>query len=165
MNIMITKIKNDVRMLTVSSFNLCKPFVLFKYHLDKTFLINLDLFPMYNNEFYYLFYEGYVISQWLLHVLPRRNNQVTWPLGTRQDEHMWSCLSVFFHNDRIETNALILIIVALSTHSGRVTHLCVSKQTIIGSDNGLSPGRRQAIIWTNAGILLVGPLGTKSVKS
>ena len=37
-----------------------------------------------------------------------------------------------------------------------------SKLTIIGSDNGLSPGRRQAIIWTNAGILLVGPLGTNS---
>ena len=31
---------------------------------------------------------------------------------------------------------------------------------IIGSDNGLSPVRRQAIIWTNAGILLIGPLGT-----
>ena len=48
------------------------------------------------------------------------------------------------------------------THWGRVTHICVSKITIIGSDNGLSPGRRQAIIWTNAGILLIGPLGTKS---
>ena len=46
------------------------------------------------------------------------------------------------------------------THWGRVTHLCVSKQTIIGSDNGLSPSRRQAIIWTNAGILLIGTLGT-----
>ena len=32
--------------------------------------------------------------------------------------------------------------------------------TIIGSDNGLSPGRHQAIIWTNGGILLIGPLGT-----
>ena len=28
----------------------------------------------------------------------------------------------------------------------------------IGSDNGLSPGRRQAIIWTIAGILLIVPL-------
>ena len=28
------------------------------------------------------------------------------------------------------------------------------------SDNGLAPGRRQAIIWTIAGILLIGPLGT-----
>ena len=46
------------------------------------------------------------------------------------------------------------------THWGRVTHICVNKLTIIGSDNGLSPGRRPAIIWTNAGILLIGPLGT-----
>ena len=46
------------------------------------------------------------------------------------------------------------------THWGRVTHICVGKLTFIGSDNGLSPGRRQAIIWTNAGILLIRPLGT-----
>ena len=44
------------------------------------------------------------------------------------------------------------------SHWGRVTHICVSKLTIIGSDNGLSPDRRQAIIWTNAGLLLTGPL-------
>ena len=31
------------------------------------------------------------------------------------------------------------------------------KLTILGSDNGLSPERRQAIIWTNAGILLIEP--------
>ena len=35
-----------------------------------------------------------------------------------------------------------------------MTHICNSKLTIIGSDNGLSPGRHQAIILTNAGILL-----------
>ena len=46
------------------------------------------------------------------------------------------------------------------THWGRVTHICVVKLTITGSDNGLSPGRRQAIIWTNDGMLLIGPLGT-----
>ena len=46
------------------------------------------------------------------------------------------------------------------THWDRVTHICVSKLTIIGTNNGLSPGRRQAIIWTNAGILLIGHLGT-----
>ena len=46
------------------------------------------------------------------------------------------------------------------THWGRVTHICVGKLTIIASDNGLSPGRRKAIIWTNARILLIGPLGT-----
>ena len=42
------------------------------------------------------------------------------------------------------------------THWGRATHICVSKLSIIGSDNGLSPARRQA----NAGILLIRPLGT-----
>ena len=36
----------------------------------------------------------------------------------------------------------------------------VSKLTLIGSDNGLAPGRRQAIIWTNAWIELLEPLGT-----
>ena len=46
------------------------------------------------------------------------------------------------------------------THWGRVTNICVSNLCIIASDNGLSPGRRQAIIWSNAGILLIGPLGT-----
>ena len=46
------------------------------------------------------------------------------------------------------------------THWGRVTHICVSKLTIIASDNGVSPGRRQAIIWINAGILLIQPLRT-----
>ena len=46
------------------------------------------------------------------------------------------------------------------THWGRVTHICISELTIIVSDNGLSPGRRQAILWINAGILLIGPCGT-----
>ena len=46
------------------------------------------------------------------------------------------------------------------THWGRVTHICVGKLTIIGSDNGLSLVRRQAIIWTNAGLLSIGPLRT-----
>ena len=41
-----------------------------------------------------------------------------------------------------------------------MTHICVSKLNIIGSDNGLSPGGRQAIIGTNDGIFLIRPLGT-----
>ena len=47
------------------------------------------------------------------------------------------------------------------THWGRVTHICAGNLTIIGSDNGLSPGRRQAIIWTNDRILLIRTLRTK----
>ena len=63
------------------------------------------------------------------------------------------CLLVYWGEDK-------------KTSKLRVTGLCVGNSpvigelTIIGSDNGLSPGRRQAIIWTNAGILLIGPLGT-----
>ena len=41
-----------------------------------------------------------------------------------------------------------------------MTQICVSDLTISGSDNGLSPGGCQAIIRTNAGILLIRPLGT-----
>ena len=40
------------------------------------------------------------------------------------------------------------------------TYICISKFTIIGSDNGLLPGQHHTIIWTNTGILLIGPLGT-----
>ena len=42
---------------------------------------------------------------------------------------------------------------------GRAMHICISKLTIIGSDNGLLPGWRHAIIQTNDGILLIEPLG------
>ena len=41
-----------------------------------------------------------------------------------------------------------------------MTRICVCKLTSIGSDNDLSPGRHQAIIWTNTGISLIGTLGT-----
>ena len=50
------------------------------------------------------------------------------------------------------------------SHLGRVTHICVNKLTTICSDNGLSPGRRQAIIWTNVGILLIVSLGTNFIE-
>ena len=52
-------------------------------------------------------------------------------------------------------NAALLLI-----NWGWMTHVCVGKLTITGSDNGLSPGRRQAIILPNAGILLIRPLET-----
>ena len=41
-----------------------------------------------------------------------------------------------------------------------MTHICVSELTTIRSGNGLSLGPRQAIIWTNAEILLNGPVAT-----
>ena len=71
----------------------------------------------------------------------------------------WSFIINFYDRSLITRNHDHWLIAHL-THWGRVTHICVSKLSIFGSDNGLSPGRRQAIIWTNAGILLIGTLGT-----
>ena len=67
-------------------------------------------------------------------------------LSNNVDQYPWCHVMSLGHNEL--------------THWGRVTHICVNKLAIIGSDNGLSPGRRQAIIWTSARILLIGPLGT-----
>ena len=58
------------------------------------------------------------------------------------------------------TKSLAKPIVINLTHWGRVTHMCVSKLAIIGSDNGLSTDRRRSFIWTNVGILLIWHLGT-----
>ena len=83
-------------------------------------------------------------------------------------EVMWQIICNHMSYDRImlimyvSMTDLCSLIISLFylTHWGRVTHICVSKLTIIGSDDGLSLGRRQANIWTNAGILLMGPLET-----
>ena len=60
----------------------------------------------------------------------------------------------------MESGLWFWLIYSVLIHWGRATHICVNKRTIIGSDKGLSPGRRRAIIRTNAGILLIRPLGT-----
>ena len=73
---------------------------------------------------------------------------MSWCLLVPNDKQTYSKLQLPHH------------IFFILTHWGRVTHICVSKLTTISSDNGLSPGRRQAIIWTNAGKLLIGRLGT-----
>ena len=69
--------------------------------------------------------------------------------------------SLYFYNHFIY---VLVALVTLLTHWGRVTHICVGKLTIIDWDNGLSPERRRANIWTNAGILLIGTLGTNSIE-
>ena len=59
---------------------------------------------------------------------------------------------IYTHSGNIKSVTLLI-------HWRWVTHIYVNNLTSIGSDNGLSPSRRQAIIWSNAGILLVGSLG------
>ena len=76
--------------------------------------------------------------------------QLTYPVGEKHHNAL---------NIVLKTTCLMISVSGL-THWGWVTHICIDNLTIIGSDNGLSPDRRQAIIWTNAGILLIWPLGT-----
>ena len=81
--------------------------------------------------------------------------------GSPLKSRWWSGDVVYQTSSNIifyRTNALIFISALI--HWGRVTHIWASKLSIIGSGNGLAPTRRQAIIWTNHGILLIRPLGT-----
>ena len=99
----------------------------------------------------------------LCHIISNSNSRLT-IIRPHKMTHIWylrleyipqtqfPCLTIIISADYTVNFSL--------THWGRVTHICVGKLVIIVSDNGLSPVRRQAIIWTNAGILLIGPLGT-----
>ena len=70
------------------------------------------------------------------------------------------CVGIYFSKQKYIRNFLSFLDTGMLNYWGRVTNICVGKLTIISSDNGLLPGRRQAIIWTNDGILLMGTLGT-----
>ena len=52
-------------------------------------------------------------------------------------------------NINLDITSIHGIFYAELTHSGQVTHICVSDLATIGSDNGLLRSWRQAIIWTN----------------
>ena len=97
--------------------------------------------------------------------LPQHNNVMKWKRFPRYWTFLWgkhvavTSYSAFDDFLGVILNKLLHKESSL-THWGRVTHIHVSKSTIIGSDNGLSPGRHQAIIWTNAGILLIRTLET-----
>ena len=67
-----------------------------------------------------------------------------------------------FYNIRLWHPAFFIhLFLSSLTHWGRTKYICVGNLTIIGSDSGLSPGGRQAIIWTNDGILSIGPWRNK----
>ena len=60
-------------------------------------------------------------------------------------------LSFLFHYVNLPKGELFVnLCVSTLIDWGRVTHICVGNLGIIGSDNCLSPGRRHAIIWTDA---------------
>ena len=64
----------------------------------------------------------------------------------------WNKVAILVHiQGAPRDNRMLCYIVCIAEHCQLI---------VIGSDNDLSPGRRQAIILTNAGILLIGTLGT-----
>ena len=84
-------------------------------------------------------------------------NQVIHSYGHQVLSVIFTALRAFFY---------IINYIHYLTHWGQVTYICISKSTIIVSDNGLSPGRCQAIIWTNAWMHnSLGPQEQTSVKS
>ena len=64
------------------------------------------------------------------------DRNIIYQVQQRQMDGFGGC---FFNHDDIR----------ILTHWGRVTHICVSRLTITGSDNGLSPGRRQLSHYLN----------------
>ena len=68
---------------------------------------------------------------------------------------------IFYKENRFENVICKIVAILFKPESvNSLRHICIGNLTIIGSDNGLSPGLRQAIIWTNSWILWIGPLGT-----
>ena len=77
--------------------------------------------------------------------------------------HHQSRNSLWGHKMILKSSGFFFIALSwvfILAHWGWVTQIYLSKLTIIGSDNGLSPDRCQAIIWTSTGILLITPSGT-----
>ena len=82
------------------------------------------------------------------------------PLGTWDWKfHYLINVNIYFNNCHgIRTNSHCATLWPIEAE----WHIYASvNYTIIGSDNGLSPGRRHAIIWTNDGILFIESLETK----
>ena len=91
---------------------------------------------------------------------PPKISGATWPLVQISKKESIMVIHYVPIVKRIAEYIYSNMIKIFLTHLGWVTHICVGNLIITGSDNGLLLGRRQAIISTSAGILLIGPLGT-----
>ena len=76
------------------------------------------------------------------------------------DTQEFAQLTSGFHHSVYHYWRLIIKLLSFFNSLSWQMHIRISRLTIIGSDNGLSPGWWQAIIWTNSGIFLIGPSET-----
>ena len=137
-------------------------------------LVSIDIIrrPM---EYVFLLWHWRLVSSFIINNLCTNTVKAVFELATLSNKYVFACtmsitqqmnksiwhkLSICVRYIEKLMHNILFRCVSFLTHWGRVTHICVSELTIIVSDNGLSPGRRQAIIQTKAGLLLIGPLGT-----
>ena len=81
-----------------------------------------------------------------------------WPQDKKQPFEYQVLIKLMSFDYRINKPVNLMTQIPINlTHWGRMMYIyiCVSNLAIIGPDNGLSLRQRQAIIWTNAGILLI----------
>ena len=137
-------------------------------------LVSVDIIPR-PMEYKFLLWHRRLLSNFIINNLCTNTVKDVSELATLSNKYVFACTvsitqqmnksishtpsTCVSYIEKLIHNILFRC-VSLLTHWGRVTHICVSELTIIDSDNGLSPGRRQAIIQTKAGLLLIGPLGT-----
>ena len=74
--------------------------------------------------------------------------------------HLYVCMYRSIHASEVQIDMITLQQWSTLAHWGRVTNIYVSDLVHHCSDNGLSPIRRQAIVWTNDGVLLIRTWGT-----
>ena len=80
----------------------------------------------------------------------------TFPMGTSVKQNITNFSFFNWSDDKCWLRSRFVAL----TDWGLVTHISVSKLTSIDSDNSLSPGRCQAIFWTDAGVLSTWNSGT-----
>ena len=119
-------------------------------------------------------WNGWLITIWLTEAEPTVSDiscyQIppglirsvsAWYYISKKYSYNWFSFVSYLSNQHFLLNSGHTFHHFLQVNWGQVTHKSVSKPTSIGSDNGLSPGWRQVIIWINVGILLIATLGTK----
>ena len=130
----------------------------------------LSIGPLGTN-FSEILFEIYIFSAWLLHFKMSSANWWLFCLSLNELSAVWK-VQCFFPVSSVVINFISWWWTPNFHPKGQKSplnslrpsdtciYICISKLATIGSDNGLSPGGRQAIIWTNDGMMLVQTLGT-----
>ena len=101
-----------------------------------------------------LTYLSWLPSAWYMGGLnlAERTSKKGLEQGKNSSHGIHTSISVIYENGGFTWKKIMMLdkfylqVLNLLTLWGRVTHICVGKLSIIGSDNGLSPGQCQAMV-------------------